>query len=103
MHMKKYAFIALTLILAAAPMRAEEPSAMQAEMSMTQSKPEICVSGNTINVLNGQGAEIYVYDITGKEVYHARVDSANKSFSLDLKRGCYIVKVGDTTRKITIQ
>ncbi|MFC2455808.1 MAG: T9SS C-terminal target domain-containing protein, partial [Segatella salivae] len=43
-----------------------------------------------------------IYNVTGVCVMSMRVDSNDKRFDLNLHRGCYIVKVGKTVRKISV-
>lgn len=58
--------------------------------------------GNMLHVQNAQGLALEVYDITGKRVMMVRIDSNDKKISLNLGKGCYIVRVGKITRKIAI-
>lgn len=58
--------------------------------------------GNMLHIQNAQGLALEVYDITGKRVLMARIDSNDKKISLNLGKGCYIVRVGKITRKIAI-
>ncbi|EJX02798.1 hypothetical protein EVA_09094, partial [gut metagenome] len=43
-----------------------------------------------------------VFDVTGKKVLSVRIDSADKTISLNLRKGCYILRVAKQTRKISI-
>ena len=51
---------------------------------------------------NACGKTLQVYNVTGALVATYRIDSDDKTITLNVGRGCYIVKVGDVTRKITI-
>ena len=44
----------------------------------------------------------YIYNVAGVCVMTLRVDSNDKRFDLNLAKGCYIVKVGRTVRKVSI-
>lgn len=60
------------------------------------------IRGNVLHIVGAQGLSLEIYDITGKRVYLSRIESNDKRITLNLGKGCYIVKVGNTTRKITI-
>lgn len=61
-------------------------------------------SSGTVQVLNGGGKSILVFDMTGNVVYSQRIDSNSKTFNLShLHKGLVIVKVGTTTCKITLR
>ena len=66
----------------------------------------ITISINSESVLRVTGAAgeiLYIYNITGVRVMSIKVDGADKSYSLNLPKGCYIVKVGKMVRKISIR
>lgn len=102
--MKKTLLIALALTaFTALPAAAEEPSALTTEVSMEQAETVITAKGRTVRVQNGQGENLRIFNITGVEIATMPVDSQDKTFTLNLGRGCYIIQVGNTVRKITIQ
>lgn len=104
MHMKKSILFSLVLALTMGmPAMAEEPAEMTSETAMQQTEPVITANGQHIRIQNAMGKQVHIYDITGVEVYCENVDSMDKTFTLNLGKGCYIVKVGRTARKITIQ
>lgn len=58
----------------------------------------------SVQVQNGGGKTILVYDMTGNIVYSQRIDSNSKTFSLNhLHKGLLIVKVGNATCKVTLR
>ena len=61
---------------------------------------EITISQTTLRVTGGAGQVLYIYNVAG--VMTLRVDSNDKRFDLNLAKGCYIVKVGRTVRKVSI-
>ena len=63
---------------------------------------EISFSQNILRITGGVGQVVYIYNVTGVCVMSMRVDSNDKRFDLNLYRGCYIVKVGKTVRKISV-
>ena len=62
----------------------------------------ISVQGQNIRVQNAQGETLEVYSVTGTREASVRVDSNDRTFNFNLKKGCYIIKVGKTARKVTI-
>ncbi len=64
----------------------------------------ISVSGEgVLRVTGASGQTLYVYNITGVRVLSVKVDGSDKSYNLNLSKGCYIVKVSKTVRKISIR
>lgn len=66
-------------------------------------KISISVSGSVLRVTGADGEALHVYNITGVRVMSIKVDGYDKSYTLNLPKGCYIVKVGKTVRKISIR
>jgi len=66
----------------------------------------ITISVNDESVLHVTGAAgqaLYIYNITGVRVMSIKVDGSDKSYNLNLPKGCYIVQVGKVVRKISIR
>lgn len=63
---------------------------------------EISVKGGTVKILNAKGHMLEVYSITGIRVKLARIENMTQTFDLNLTKGCYIIKVGRTTRKLNV-
>ncbi len=63
----------------------------------------VYVSGSTLHVIGAAGQNLYVYNVTGVRVMSLKVDGSDKSYELNLSKGCYIVKVGNVVRKISIR
>lgn len=61
------------------------------------------VSDNVLRVANANGQMLYVYNVAGVRVQTIKVDGMDKYIELNLPKGCYIVKVGKTVRKISIK
>lgn len=64
----------------------------------------------TINYINGvlhvtgaSGSVVTVYNIVGQKVYEGKIDSNDKRIELSLPSNCYIVKVGQVARKISVK
>ncbi len=64
----------------------------------------ISVSGESVlRVTGAAGQTLHIYNVTGVRVMSIKVDGSDKSYNLNLTRGCYIVKVGNVVRKISIR
>ncbi|MCD8203343.1 MAG: T9SS type A sorting domain-containing protein [Prevotella sp.] len=63
----------------------------------------ISVNASKLHVTGANGQTLYIYNVTGVCVMSIKVDSADRYYDLNLSRGCYIVKVGNTVRKISIK
>lgn len=63
----------------------------------------VSVSGSVLRVSGADGEVLHIYNVTGVRVMSIKVDGYEKSYTLNLPNGCYIVKIGKTVRKITIR
>ncbi len=62
----------------------------------------ISISQNVLHVSGAEGQTLQIYKITGVGVMSVKIDSEDKYITLDLAKGCYIVKIGKIARKISI-
>ena len=73
---------------------------------IASASPSIEIIENEESVLHVTGASglvLFVYNVTGVQVMTIKVDGADKSYNLNLPKGCYIVKVGKVVRKVSIR
>ena len=63
----------------------------------------ISVVGNTLHVVGAEDEQLAVYNVTGVRVMSMKVDGSDKHYTLNLPKGCYIVKVGNVVRKVSIR
>ncbi len=91
------------LFMAAMPQTAEATSAIEIVDNEPQPVTIAVSSEGVLRVTGASGQTLYVYNITGVRVMSVKVDGADKSYNLNLSKGCYIVKVGKTVRKISIR
>lgn len=63
----------------------------------------IFVQGTSLRITGAAGQTVQVYNVAGVRVMNAKVESNDKRYDLNLPKGCYIVKVGKTVRKISIR
>lgn len=78
-------------------------SATEAESAfLNMSEVNITVKGRTVQILNATGETLEVYNVLGVRVATYKIDTADKSITLTLGKGCYILRVGKATRKISL-
>jgi len=99
---KRLQIIVLSLLLVAAPVSLMAQSDRE-EVDTELSAISLSVNGSKVHVSGADGETLEVYNLTGVKVASIRIDSNDKSFSLNLQRGCYILKVGKVVRKISIR
>ena len=63
----------------------------------------ITVNGPSVRIVGGDGMVLEVYNLTGAKVLSRQIDGQDKTLSLNLSKGCYLLKVGTVVRKISIQ
>lgn len=63
----------------------------------------ISVVGNVLHVVGAEDEQLAVYNVTGVRVMSVKVDGSDKHYTLNLPKGCYIVKVGNIVRKVSIR
>lgn len=59
-------------------------------------------SQSELRITGAAGEVLSVYNVAGVRVLAVRLDSQDKTVTLNLARGCYIVKVGNVVRKISL-
>lgn len=102
MNRKLYITALLALFLSA-------PVSVLAEEMMDNTEQELpaismYVSGNSVRVCGAEGETLDIYNLAGVKVKSIRIESADKTFSLNLSKGCYILKIGEAfARKMSIR
>lgn len=62
------------------------------------------VNANTARISNAEGQTLEIYNLAGVKIDTYRIDSDEKTISLNkLPKGCYILKVGNVVRKVSIR
>lgn len=104
MLMTKY-ILTLAIALSASCFVATEARAEMAVelIEVEQQTPQVTVVDNNIRVTGGQSLTLYVYNVAGVCIHTVKIDSQDKKLDLNLPKGCYIIKVGKTARKISIK
>lgn len=99
--MKRLWIIALSMfLLGVAPsiahVQMDEP--IEAEMEAVT----LTIQEGKAHITNAEGKTLEIYNLTGVRVARIRIDSNDKQITLNLTRGCYIMKVDKVVRKVTI-
>ena len=81
---------------------ANEISTEDATLNVSSESVRVNLNGRTLHVQNGAGLTLEIYSVTGAKVASYKIDTNDMSIRLELPRGCYIVKVGDVARKVSI-
>ena len=93
----------LTMTLTFMPCMQNTASA-HIEFSEIEQPVKIELTGNTLAVSGAQGKVLHIYNLIGVEILVAKIDSNLKYFDLsNLPKGIYPVKVGNISKKISIQ
>ena len=61
------------------------------------------INGGNVHIIGANGEVMEVFNLTGTKVATIRIDSNDKTFALNLPKGCYLIKVGKIVRKISVQ
>ena len=96
-----YTILLISMIIATPTTAYAEP--VTDEMEHMQAPNVTVVEGSQLRVTNGNGQTLRVYNVTGVQVRVFKVDGMDKCYDLNLPKGCYIIKIGKTVRKISIR
>ena len=80
---------------------------MVSEMGVAEQIEEVAttitVERNAVTIHGGNGMILEVVSLTGKAVASYKIESPTQRIELNLPKGCYILKVGKTVRKVTLR
>ncbi|MBR1449490.1 MAG: T9SS type A sorting domain-containing protein [Prevotella sp.] len=104
MQKKILLFVAAGMLTFSAPaMAMNMVSEMGVAEQIEENAPVITVHGSSVSVNGGNGETLEIVSLTGKAVASYKIEYPNQRFELNLPKGCYILKVGKTVRKVTIK
>lgn len=63
----------------------------------------INVRESVVQIVGANGEILHVYNVAGVRIKSIKIDGDDKRFELNLPKGCYILKVGKTVRKISVR
>lgn len=78
------------------------PDAQRGITTIGSHEVEIAVDGSQVTIDGTAGQTLEVVSITGSVVKKIKIESSSYTFTLDVPKGCYILKVGTIVRKINI-
>lgn len=93
--------LAVTL-LAGTPMIVQANNAIE----ILDNEPQgitINVRESVVQIVGANGETLHVYNVAGVRIKSIKIDGDDKRFELNLPKGCYILKVGKTVRKISVR
>jgi len=104
--MKRYCLLLLMTILVsgvACPVLAQEDTTRHVT-EVPQKKPQIKLVENSITIedLPGNGL-LEIFNIMGVRVYSRRMSAGTHTYTLNLPKGYYIIKIGKITKKVAIR
>lgn len=100
---KKLYILALSALLLAAPTGLMAEEIMQGPETEAN-EISLVVAGVNVRVLGANGETLNVYNLAGVKVASYNIDSSDKTVNLNkLGKGCYILKVGNIARKVSIR
>lgn len=63
----------------------------------------IVVKEGSVKVTNAMGQKLEIFNLAGVKITSLALENDEASFKLNLSRGCYILKVGKTVRKVNMK
>ena len=105
MHRTLRLFLPLLLLALTVPAFASATSVCEAGVMEFFQNAEISIvySQGQLSVYGAEGCRLEVISLTGKKLFEESVSSPSQKFELSIPKGCYIVKVGDVVRKISVR
>lgn len=105
--MRKFLYTLILILsltpLATASAAGNSPILMAEATGMGEAEPHVALcGGSAVRVTGGSGMTLYVYNLAGVCVGQLRVEGPDRRYDLALPKGCYIIKVGKTVRKVNI-
>lgn len=96
-----------TLLLFCGILLANLPITVSADNDITEPGTELSAvsveqTGNKVTVSHAEGNTLEIFSLTGAKLSTIKIDSDVKTIDLNLKKGCYILKVGNVVRKISV-
>ena len=103
MHMRKNLLIISMMAFLAVPAVATTTMVMERGVAEMIDEPiALSVDGNAVTISGAQGQKLIVVSLTGRQVAEYQIDSPAQRIELNLTKGCYVLKVGNVVRKVSI-
>ena len=99
--MKKFWILTfMTLFTVLPAMSMEQPDdVIEDEMQSVS----ITIKEDSVKVTNAQGQKLEIFNLAGVRISSLALESEEATLKLNLSRGCYILKVGKTVRKVNVK
>lgn len=91
------------IVFSASPAPVIGSNVWGAELQSVNNDINIYLEQNSLRVTGAEGLKLEIFNVAGIMVVSENIDGVDKRFSLDLPRGCYIVKVGKLVKKISVK
>lgn len=99
-----YFSLVLTMSLSAEVYSADKGLASYSQKQKTTPEVEISVTDNKIRVNNAiVGSKLEIYSVVGVKVVEFEIKYTSGDYAINLAKGYYIVRIGETVRKIVIR
>ena len=96
--------IMMALLTLCTPVQVRANAAIEIiENDLQPTAANITVNGGSIRVSGANGKIMYVYNLAGVRIHSIKVEGADRTYDLNLSKGCYIIKVGTTVRKVSLK
>ena len=102
MHMRKSLLIVSMMAFMAVPTVATTMLLDRGVAEMVDESITLTVDGNAVLVSGAQGKTLIVVSLTGRQVAEYKIESPAQRIDLNLTKGCYVLKVGNVVRKVSI-
>lgn len=100
-YMKKTLLILFTAVLLGAPV-SSYAFMEQGGIEQSASNIKIEIKNKQVRVVGANGKKIEIYNLTGVSISTIQIESNDANLSLNLPKGCYILKIGKVVRKISV-
>ena len=100
--MKKTLLLALAAFLFNSMTGMCQAQAETSGIGVEATATSIVIKARTVTICNAEGAVLEIFSLTGTKVATIGIDSKEKTINLSLKKGCYILKVNNVVRKVSL-
>jgi len=101
--MKRIVIVLALFLIVLAPLTAQKTEKAVANVT-TETTLSVIQTGKTLQLQNATvGEKMEVLSIVGVRIVEKKIESSNQSYTLELPKGYYIVKIGTAVRKISVK
>lgn len=101
--MKKIVSILVLALIVLAPLVAQKAEKVVVAAT-TETTLSVIQTGKILQLQNATvGEKMEVLSIVGVRIVEKKIESSNQTFTLELPKGYYIVKIGTAVRKISVK